>query len=906
MINHFTWIIFLLAISFQTSYSQILKGKIINQNGEPIQYATVYIQELKQGTTANTKGDYELRLPAGKYMVIYQSLGFEPIFADITMADKPVSKNVTLPVQYYEIPEVRITATGEDPAYIVMRKVIGMAPYYLNNVNYYKAEVYLKGNLVINRIPKILQKTMKMEAKKNSTTVRVGGKAQPAEEMIKEGDSFLMESFNEMEFTAPDKYVQRVISFNSTFPEQGNEISPMDFIQASFYQPVIADIAISPLSPAAFSHYNFKYLGTSLQGNYTINKIQVIPKRKSQQLFEGTIYIIEDLWCLHSVDLTNENLVGKVKIQQLYIPVQDDIWLPVSHKFDINIGIVGFKADAGYGSSVKYLNVKPNLALARPKSISTDFTGKPVKVAVADTVPVTKTKQQIEKILEKDQITNRDMVKLSKLMDKESKNSLPDSSKNNLEIKDNTTHVIEKDANKKDSTYWAQIRPIPLSEVELRSLRVSDSLKAGSELKQLKKDSTTTTPVKKKSKFITTTRDIFMGHSWADTSGFRFTHGGLFDLQNLRFNSVDGFVYGLDFSIQKSWKNNKQLYFAPDILWAFNREELIWRVNTIFMLNTQKLNQIFLRTGATSTDINNVAGINTFINTVTSLLIKKNYLKLYESRYLTFGYMNEIVNGLRLEVSANFEDRRVLPNSTNFSLLKRSTPYSDNVPVNSYLLPGSNPINALRDMRHADFSAKISYTPYQKYRMRNGRKIPAGSDWPTLSFTYLHGIDEFSEMTDKIKQFDMLRFETGKRHEMGAFSEFRWRVRTGGYLDNRDLTFYDFFHINTQPIPVLINNYEDAFMLPSYYSMSTPEFYGEVHVKYTTPYLLIKLLPGISNTLMRENLSLSYLGSRYHKNYTELGYSISEVLFLGEIGLYVGFEDVKYKNIGAKLTFKFN
>jgi len=86
MIKLLSWIFLILTVSFQTSYSQILKGRITNQNGEPIQYATVYIQELKQGTTANTKGDYELRLPAGKYMVIYQSLGFEPIFADITMA----------------------------------------------------------------------------------------------------------------------------------------------------------------------------------------------------------------------------------------------------------------------------------------------------------------------------------------------------------------------------------------------------------------------------------------------------------------------------------------------------------------------------------------------------------------------------------------------------------------------------------------------------------------------------------------------------------------------------------------------------------------------------------------------------------------------------------------------------
>ena len=40
-----------------------------------------------------------------------------------------------------------------------MRKVIGLAPYYLNNISYYKADVYLKGNLVINKIPKILQKS---------------------------------------------------------------------------------------------------------------------------------------------------------------------------------------------------------------------------------------------------------------------------------------------------------------------------------------------------------------------------------------------------------------------------------------------------------------------------------------------------------------------------------------------------------------------------------------------------------------------------------------------------------------------------------------------------------------------------------------------------------------------------
>ena len=158
-----------------------------------------------------------------------------------------------------------------------------MAPYYLNNVSYYKAEVYLKGNLVINKIPKILQKSMKMEVMQTGELLsQVEESLNSGDRIIKEGDSFLMESFNEMEFTAPDKYFQKVISFNSTFPEQGNEISPMDFIQASFYQPVIADMAISPLSPAAFSHYNFKYLGASLQGNFTLSiKFRLFLKEKA-------------------------------------------------------------------------------------------------------------------------------------------------------------------------------------------------------------------------------------------------------------------------------------------------------------------------------------------------------------------------------------------------------------------------------------------------------------------------------------------------------------------------------------------------------------------------------------------------------------------------------------------------
>ena len=897
--KHAIRILLFLFAATSVSHAQILKGRITSQSGDPVPYSTVYIQELKQGTTSNTKGDYEIKLPEGKYTVFYQSLGFEPVIFNITLTNKTIIRDVILPLQYYQIPEVRITASGEDPAYGIMRKAIGLAPYYLNNISHYKADVYLKGNLIINKIPRLIKKSMEREAKKESGS-------SGSSTNIKEGEVYLMESYNEIEFTAPDKYIQKVISFNSTFPEEGNEISPMQYISASFYQPVIGDMAISPLSPNAFSHYNFKYLGASPQGNFTINKIRVIPKRKSQQLLEGTIYIIDDLWCLQSVDLINENLAGKIRVQQLYVPVQDDIWMPVSHKFEVNIGIMGFKADAGYSVSVKYNDVKPNISLQKPKILAPAYTAMNRTEEHTPDTTRTKTKKQIDKILEKEELSNRDMMKLSRLMEKESEKSVDDSIRNNLELKDKTIHIIEKDAAKKDSAYWAEIRPIPLSEIEMRSLRINDSVKVATSLRDIKSDTAAAHGKKEDKKFFEGIKHLGLGHTWSDTSGFSFTNGGLIDLKKLSFNTVDGVVYGFDFRFSKSWKQNRSLSLFPDVRYAFSRKKLMWRINASYSFNGMKQREIFMRTGMTSKDIGNGGGINTFLNSISTLLLEQNWLKLYESDYFTLGYRSEIVNGLNIELTSTYEMRKVLENNTDFTIINTSREYSDNIPDNSYLSDGSDPVHALRDQVHASIAAKLTYTPYQKYRIDNGRKIPAGSDWPTFSLTWEHGINDFRKAGEQVSHYDMIRAEVFKSHDIGAFSEFRWRVRAGGFLDNRELTFYDFFHFNPQPIPLLINDYQDAFMIPAYYSTSTPEAYGEVHMKYTAPYLLLKFLPGLSNTLIRENLTINYLGSRYHPNYTEIGYSMSEIFFLAEAGVYVGFEDLTYKSIGAKLILRFN
>ena len=494
---------------------------------------------------------------------------------------------------------------------------------------------------------------------------------------IKEGEVYLMESVNEIEFTAPGKYHQRVISVNSTFPDQGDNISPMDIIQASFYQPVIADIAISPLSPQAFSYYRFKYLGATLQGNNTVSKIQVIPRIKSQQLFEGIIYIIEDLWCLHSIDLTNDNIAGEISIEQIYIPVQEDIWMPVSLKFEMKIGILGFRADAGYGTSVRYSEVTLNKLLRKPLP---DGVMRPATSSPAVTVndqPVSKNQEKIGKILEKDKLSNRDMVVMARLMSRESEINIPDSTRKDLEIKDNTTQLVEKDANRRDSAYWEAIRPIPLSDAELRSIRVRDSIKNNLSVREARKDTIAPSQGKEKPKLVKNVKKITSGHTWSDTTGLRFTFGGIIDWGNLRFNPVDGFVYGLDFRLSGQIDKNSSLYLAPEIDYAFSRERVLWRVNGGYNFGKTNPGSLFFRSGVMSMDIANRGSINTFLNSMTSLLLKKNYLKLYEARYLTAGIRQDVANGLKLEIAAGYENRKLLENTTDFSFFRRSDEYTD-------------------------------------------------------------------------------------------------------------------------------------------------------------------------------------------------------------------------------------
>jgi len=87
-----------------------------------------------------------MTLPKGKWGVTFQYLGYKSQELELEVSDQKIIKNVSLESRSYQIKESKVLASGEDPAYYVMRKAIAMGEYYKNQVSQYTCKVYLKGS----------------------------------------------------------------------------------------------------------------------------------------------------------------------------------------------------------------------------------------------------------------------------------------------------------------------------------------------------------------------------------------------------------------------------------------------------------------------------------------------------------------------------------------------------------------------------------------------------------------------------------------------------------------------------------------------------------------------------------------------------------------------------------------
>ena len=871
----------LLILCRLVSYSHNLRGLVTGKDGTPIPYATVFIKELSLGTTTNDDGKFELDLPAGVYTANFRSLGYIPKIESVALTKKITEITVTLEEQIIQMNQIEVQTSNEDPAYPILRKVIGLSYVHLNQISSYSADIYIRGTVKFENIPSLIRNQLKRQ---NID--------------VKSGDVLVNETVSQIDYRAPDKYEQHILSINSTFPKVV-DFSADEFIKASLYQDNI-NILFTPLSKNAFTYYNFRYEGFEKEGNYTVDKIKVIPKRKSKQLFEGYIYVIEDLWCLSRADLNFDVPFGTVSFRMVFDEVLPGVWLPVGHDYIFNGGMMGVKGSARFGASVKYNKLKGNDQVLAMIGIQPPASDAQTKVSnktgilpkIIKNQSPNKKEVKIGHLLEKDQLTNRDMNKLSKLMAQEDYARKPDSLKS-LEIKDAMKITVDKGANSRDTSYWSLLRPIPLSIDEINSFRQRDSL-----LAVRKKTVPDMTSVVNHKRNYGILNPLFFGfkHPLKDST-WNLKYDGLISTKMISFNAVDGWKITQGVVFIKNFKPGNTLTLSPHVSYAIDRKAFLASGTINLSYAPLKRGSVELSGGKNTFDFNPASQmVHPFINSVASLFFKENFGRYYESRFLNLSNIIDIKNGMVLSSSIKWGNIRQLENSSNFSFLKKGDDFKSNIPTNQEINNQSidNQINTVVGL-------KIEYTPEYFFRVNNGVKIMSHSNYPTFYLEYKKGIkDLFSSVSD----FDYLSAGLQFSKEWSSTSSFSTDLHGGWFPNNSRIHFSDFSHAQTQTSPILLREYRHAFFLPGYYSLSSSDKFIEAHISVRAPYIALKYLPGLSNTLWREMVWCSYYSSPVTNNYVEVGYTLLEVLLSANIGTHVGFENGKISNIGINLAFR--
>ncbi len=337
--------LFLFLLLIHPLSSQNFSGRVTNHKSEPIAGSTVFIVEANQGIACNLQGAFQTTLKEGVYNVEYRCLGHESFSETIQIKpNEKLYRSIVLTEKPIELKEVVVTNNKEDRAYSIMRKAIEKAPYHQRLVNAYEADCYIKGDLELVSVSKIVDKLSSVDGMKMSDF---------------KGNLFIQESYSTIKFRSPDSYEQTVKAFSSSAPDDFDPKDAMRFIISSLYLPRFSGL-ISPLNPQAFTFYRFRYEGYLEEDGEYINKIKVIPKMKDPELLEGDLYIADNSWDIRYADLTGNMYGIKQQFTITYDLLSDKVYLPTTYSNKLHGKLMGVEGYFNYYASIKYNEIIVN------------------------------------------------------------------------------------------------------------------------------------------------------------------------------------------------------------------------------------------------------------------------------------------------------------------------------------------------------------------------------------------------------------------------------------------------------------------------------------------------------------------------------------------------------------------
>jgi len=646
-----------------------IQGKVTDTRGEPLPFATVFVKGTTIGTSCNAAGDYLLHLDPGNFTVVCQYMGFrQQSFTVSLKGDEKVSHDFRLEDQSLEIKEVVVKAS-EDPALYIMRKVIAKRRFYADQIKTFETGIYLKGVFRTRQTPGRFM-GQKIDA------------ADMGLDSTKKGILYLCE---EVATYYRQEAKQRTVIHSV---RESGDPNGMGFSQ---FPPVIniydnniriaSNITprgvISPVSENALFYYQYRLEGDFSEDGRTIFKIRVRPKRLYEPLFDGTLYIVDNEWSVHSLSLlttkkSNLEFLDTLRLEQVYLPLNQDSWVIKQQMLYATIKIFGF-----------------------------DMVGNFVTV----------------------------------YNDQKINHRIPDSV-----FGEKVISVYDKGANKKDTSYWSGTRPVPLQEDEQRDYVRKDSLRVVSEdpryRDSVRRRNNRFDPMDlvlygysytgRNDKFTIRTNSLA-------TSLLNNNIPGI-----VNYNTVEGLNIAPRFSVNYNIDSFHSVYSTIAIRHGFGNAHTNAIARITYWNDAQDWKGRNWFAGAEGGkyvyQLNPANPVDPLFNTVATLFYRLNYLKLYERWNAALFFGRNLGNGLRWSVEAGFQRRLPLENVTDFSFRDGKTGgFSDNLPP-EFSNTGWTTHHAVIARAKLSYQPGITYTQYPEYKM------PNGSRWPVFHLSYDKGV----------------------------------------------------------------------------------------------------------------------------------------------------------------------
>ena len=818
------------SFSFLFVYAGKISGTVTDDKGAPLPYASVFVKGTSKGTTTNNQGRYFLDLEEGTHTIVCQYVGYGRQEKSVTVGQVTVVLNFQLSLQRTTMKEVVVRPGGEDPAYEIIRHAIKKRKDYENPLDSFTCEAYIKTLVKTRKLPsKIFGRTMPEEDRKQMGVDSEG-----------KGIIYLSESITRIAYQKPEKIKLEVLSgresgsngFGFNFPTFINfynnnvnifitQINPRGFV--------------SPIADGALNYYKYKYLGSFTEDGKEINKIQVIPRRKYEPLFTGTINITDGDWRIHSLDLylvkeSQLEIIDTLVIKQIHIPINEKVWRTKDQIVYFSFNRFGIDATGNFLNVYSKYNVTPSF---RKKYF------------------------------------------------------------NNVIVKYDTA------VSGKSIAYWDSIRPVPLEPEELKDYLTKDSLFHSQQDSSFSKrviDS-----LRKKQGKISIGNILWGGftrNNYDQRHPFSWSWQPL--LLGVEYNTVEGWVTNAEATFNLSFPEKKQRFsFTPHVRYGFSNTHLnIWGTFVYSKRNFSwdelggASNRSFwsLSGGKRVSQFNKDNPISPLMNSIYTLFLRENYMKIYENYYGELKYSNRLDNGLRLTGSLLYEDRIPLNNTTDFSFFG-DKPFTPNYPYEK--IPD-------QFVRYQALIAGVylEYKPGQRYIEFPHYKMAIGSKYPTLSLAYQKGLPN---LLGSDVNFDKWMFSIWDDVNFKLRGLLRYNFSIGGFLNSKEVFIQDYQHFNGNQI-IFASQYLNSFQIAPYYENSTTAaFFAVGHIEHHFNGMLTNKIP-LFRTL---NWNLVVGSNAFYvnpsNNYVEIFGGLENILKLFRVDVVASYLNGYSGQVGVRI-----